>query len=395
MKDMITRMGALGVGLESDLAPMQSDIEVPAVVPEEPELDMAPVVSMEQAFGVYDRLSRLAATLESMAQTDGMSDTEFALFNHAVGCIVGDAPIDTAVPSMESFSTASARIRNAQVAVESVGDKLKATGEWVTKKMKEFIEWLKGFFNKMTNKVERIEETIATIDFSPLGTMSTLDMPLSSIPGIEKVSLHDEIPDRISDITDQLSKWNNQMLKVTDEADDQYMSLIGTKTASKLNNVVINELQSAPFKHIPTNSELQESAEIIGGYCLKRDAHDRFSITQQISAGVQQKDLEKATLIVPTTNQAEDARNKLSDICGDINELRLRVAVWSDNLTHNLWRDDMNETDAMVWHVRKSLMQLISGVITRYVDIVLAASVVVSDLLIRSVKFAQQQQVAK
>lgn len=152
----------IGVALES------AEV-VPEVIADEPigEMQVDPtqeeqnlVVETAAACNTHDQLSALAATLESMATTDGMSDMEAQLFGHARQAIIADTPLDTPVPALESFNTASARLNNAQVALEDVGSKLKEAYEWLSKKVKELIEYLT---KKMKEFAEGTARTIAKL----------------------------------------------------------------------------------------------------------------------------------------------------------------------------------------------------------------------------------------
>ena len=143
MNSMLGKLSGLGVSIESQ-PPMPVDTPAPEmpVDMDTESLSMVDAAADELSTAVtkHDQLQALATTLESMVVGDGMSDTEYSLFNHASQAITTGTPLDAPVPALESFGTAAARLNNAQVALESVGDKVKAAGEWVSKTISKILK---------------------------------------------------------------------------------------------------------------------------------------------------------------------------------------------------------------------------------------------------------------
>lgn len=119
----------------------------------EHQLD-ATSVEFDRAIDTEAQLTDLATSLESFAQTNGMTPSEYGLTQQALRAITRGTPINAAGPALESFDTAAMRLNNAQVALESVNEKLTAAAQWIKKVLGALAKAL----------IEGIAKTIAALN---------------------------------------------------------------------------------------------------------------------------------------------------------------------------------------------------------------------------------------
>lgn len=314
----LKRLDRLGASIES-ASPTSIDQTTPEQIelPSEEhsfELDQY-AATMEHATGVHERLSSLATTLESMVQTNGMSDTEYALFNHAVDGICADTPIDTAVPSMESFAHASDRLRNASVALESVGDKLKHAGEWIKKTVAEF---LRKLAQVLQNWVQSIDPTIKKIESRDLSILSRLprDVALEvELSDTNILRLNHDL--RTGDYTTTLKKMQRWINVFTDHIAPNSLyavdKLLESTDPDSITSDTVKDAISEAYREVKFHKKddhgTEVSEELFGSLVLERQAGGYMRVETDLS-----QFRSPGRIVAVDVNQAEQIQELSVDI---------------------------------------------------------------------------------
>lgn len=265
MNSMLGKLKGLGVSTES--APALPVVAPEPVMPVEMDTDSVPMLDasaaeVDTAVSKYDQLEQLAATLESMTQAAGMSDTEYALFNHASNAITDGTPIAASTPALESFGTAAARLNNAQVALESVGDKLKAAADWIKKTVAEFLRMMAEVFQRWASAIEPTIEKMESRDYSVLSQLSK-DMQLElELSDTKILSIRDGM--NAGDFTVTLKKLEHWVDKFSHEIIPNSRIAVETLIKNSDESEITNEMVSAAIAEAFKTVDFKEEESKLG-----------------------------------------------------------------------------------------------------------------------------------
>ena len=129
---------------------------------------------MEVLTDEYQGLDKVRATLESFRSEGGMNPQAAAVLGAALEGFRIRLGISVAVPSTESFGSASDRMSLTEISIESLSDTMKKIWEAIKKAWNKMVDWVKGLFGKKKETAEKLKERFKAL--------KEADAPKGSIP---------------------------------------------------------------------------------------------------------------------------------------------------------------------------------------------------------------------
>lgn len=205
----------------------------------------------EELSEAHEALDEVSEALEEDAANGGISKESARYAHLAIKAACGrfySPAIAQAIPSVESFGGSSSRLRNTQIALESIGSMLKSFWDAIVRQIKKLWATVKNWYLKVLDAAPRMKKKAEALAKKSADITGAADEKSFDLGQMHQLHINGKAPDaaKMTSIMKDLSKLADNALggKTSGQYDgifDEYEAILG-----KVSDVQDNALKGFP-----------------------------------------------------------------------------------------------------------------------------------------------------